>query len=179
MKKNSNKKILNIEIWVNNPILREKSKNVVNINEDIQNFCIDLLDTMREKDWVWLAAPQVWKNIRIVAITQWKTKWQKYELLSEEILINPQIKSKSNEIEIDEEWCLSVPWIKGKVKRHKTISIEYQNINWHTKILRANWFNARIIQHELDHLDGILFVDKLIKKPEINFNKAMNINKSN
>lgn len=174
MKENNKKTCLTIIKWVNNPILREKSAEIEYIDAKLQDFAIDLLDTMWEKDWVWLAAPQVGKNIRMIAITQWKTKWKKIELKWEEIMINPKYLFKSKETQIDEEWCLSIPWITWKVERHSSIKIEYTDINWITHIHKAEWMNARIIQHEMDHLDWILFTDKQIKQEKkIDLSKSL------
>ena len=163
-KKSKKKTYLTIYKGINNPILREISKEIEFIDENIQNFWLELLDTMWEKDWVWLAAPQVWHNIRMIAITQWKSKWKKIELKWEEIMINPKYLSKSKEMLIDEEGCLSIPWITWKVERHASIKVEYYDINWNIQTVKAEWINARIIQHEMDHLEWILFVDKQIKE---------------
>jgi len=151
-----------IQTWVDNKILRTKSKEISKIDNDIIEFANILLELMYEYDWVWLASPQIWKNIRMVATTTRKTwkKWQ--ELVSENILINPIITEASKEMVTSEEACLSLPNIVWNVKRHKNITIEYKDINWFKKKKKLKNYNAFIVQHELDHLDGILFVDKLI-----------------
>ena len=78
-------------------------------------------------------------------------------------MINPKIMETSQEMAIDEEACISLPDVFGKVKRHKTILVTYTDIKGHKQTKKLKDFNARIVQHEIDHLDGILFVDKVIK----------------
>jgi peptide deformylase len=77
------------------------------------------------------------------------------------MMINPKILEHSEHIELDEEWCLSVPWEKWKVSRYKEIKLSFLDQKWNKKVLILNSLSARIVQHEIDHLDGILFVDKV------------------
>ncbi len=153
-----------IQTWVNNKILRTKSEKIEKINNDMTDFADDLMELMYEYDGVWLAAPQVWKNIRMIAVTFWKEskKWPAW--IDEEIMINPVAIQKSDEIVISEEACLSVPNVVWNVKRHKNIVIEYLDTKWRKKKKKLTGYNAFIVQHELDHLDGILFVDKLVEE---------------
>ncbi len=158
-----------IQTGKDNKILRTKSKEISAITNDIIDFAGDLLELMYEYDWVWLASPQIGKNIRMIATTTWKTwkKWQ--ELASEEIMINPVITEKSDEMVVSEEACLSIPNVIGNVKRHKNITVEYKNIEWFKKRKKLKNYNAFIVQHEIDHLNGILFIDKLISEPRETF----------
>lgn len=151
-----------IQTGEKNKILRTKSKEISNIDNDVVDFADDLLELMYEYDGVWLAAPQVGKNIRMIAITTRKEgkKWP--ELVSEWVMINPVILEASPEMVISEEACLSLPNVIWDVKRHKTITIEYKNIEGFKKKKKLKNYNAFIAQHEIDHLDGILFVDKVI-----------------
>lgn len=136
------------------PILREKSAKIspqeLN-NKDFSAFCGDLSKTMKEKDGIGLAAPQVGKNIRIIAVD---TKNGPI------CMINPEITKKSIRKEWDEEGCLSVPGVYGKVKRHKKITCRFINKEGNLEKINANGLFARVIQHEVDHLDGVLFTDK-------------------
>ena len=146
-------KILNI-ITHPDPILRRISKNfnVKNIKtDDAQEFFNNMEVTMIKKDGVGLAAPQVGKNIRVITVN---TK--------EGVIccINPEITKKSIMKEIDEEGCLSIPETFGKVKRHKNVTCIYLDRVGNKQELKAKGLLARIIQHEIDHLDGILFIDK-------------------
>ena len=147
--------------WKNNPILRTKSDYIEEIDEEVRFFWNILLKLMRRYDWVWLAAPQVGKNIRMIATTQ-RAKPRK-ELMSETVMINPEIIEKSEKIITYEEACLSLPDLGGKVKRHENIVVKYTDLDWKEKIIKLKWFNSVIVQHEIDHLDGILFIDRAIK----------------
>ena len=149
-------KILNIIINPN-PILRKKSieinKNKIN-SKEMKKFCANMSETMIKKDGVGLAAPQVGKNIRFIVVN-----------IENKItcMINPVITKKSWAKEFGEEGCLSVPDTFGKVKRHKKIKCLYYDNNGKKQIISAEKLTARIIQHEIDHLDGILFIDYLGK----------------
>jgi peptide deformylase len=145
-----------------NPILRKRSEEI--IPEDIkkpefQEFFKDMEETMIKKDGAGLAAPQVGKNIRMVTILDGKKTV---------FLINPEITKRSWAKEIDEEGCLSVLNKKGEivyglVERNKKVNCIYLDENGNKNKLRVKNILARVIQHEIDHLDGILFIDKLAK----------------
>ena len=151
-----------IETGEDNKILRTKSKEIKAIDSDLKDFADDLLDLMYEYDGVGLASPQIWKNIRMVAITTRKNGKKGQELASEEVMINPVITESSPEMVVSEEACLSLPNVIWNVKRHKNITVEYKNIEWFKKKKKLKNYNAFIIQHEIDHLDWVLFIDRLI-----------------
>ena len=157
------KKFYPIQTWLDNKILRKNSKTIDSIDQDILEFAEILMELMYEYDWVWLAAPQIWRNVRMIAITYWKETKKGHERIDEDIMINPEIIEKSNEMLVSEEACLSVPDVIWKVKRHQNIVVEYLDIFGRKKKKKLRNYNACIVQHEIDHLDAILFVDKLIK----------------
>ncbi|MEA3464165.1 MAG: peptide deformylase [Patescibacteria group bacterium] len=135
-----------------NPILRKKSVEIKQIQaKQFQQLCLDMGRTMEEKDGVGLAAPQIGKNIRLIVIN---TKD------GHVCMINPKITKKSWAKEWGEEGCLSIPNVFGQVKRHKKINCEYLDKNGKEIKIIAQGLMARVIQHEIDHLDGILFIDK-------------------
>ncbi|PIX11239.1 peptide deformylase [Candidatus Falkowbacteria bacterium CG_4_10_14_0_2_um_filter_36_22] len=146
-------KILNI-ITEPNGILRQKSLSLnqkeIKSNK-IKKLCSDMAKTMLKKDGIGLAAPQIGKNIRIIIIN---TKEKPI------CMINPIITYKSWAKEWGEEGCLSVPNVFGKVKRCKKIKYKYFDNKGNKLIVNAEGLMARVIQHEIDHLDGILFIDK-------------------
>lgn len=156
-----------IQVWSNNPILRTKSELIDKITPEIKEFCNDLVKLMRKHDWVGLAAPQVGKNLRIISTTQRDTRKGKEKLLTEIIMINPEIKEVSQDKIIWEEACISLPDILGKVKRHKSITVEYLDIKGNKQKKKLKDFNAVIVQHEMDHLEWVLFTDKLIKNNKV------------
>ena len=152
------KKEYQLQTWADNKILRTISDTVETIDDNILNIAENLLKNMFERDGVWLAAPQMGINLRIIAVTQWR----KDKLIKELIMINPQITYSSDNMIIQEEACLSLPNITGKVKRHQSIIVEYIDIKWNRKKQKLKNFNSVIVQHEIDHLDGILFIDRAI-----------------
>jgi len=155
-----------LQTWDNNKILRKKSEQVDIFDDEIKEFAEILLDLMYAYDWVGLAAPQVGKNIRVIATTQWKEikKWRKTEkqITWETAMINPEILEHSKEMKKWEEACLSVPWLCGDVERWTRIVVKYQDKKWKQHIQKYTWFSAVVIQHEMDHLEWILFTDKVV-----------------
>lgn len=155
-----------LETWENSKTLRSKNEPVDIFDEDIKDFCDILIDLMYEYDWVGLAAPQVWKNIRVIATTQRKEekKWHKSKksIIGETSMVNPEIIEHSEETKKWEEACLSVPWLCWDVERWTRIVVRYQDKKWKQHVQKYTWFSAIVIQHEIDHLDGILFTDKVV-----------------
>lgn len=149
-----------------NPILRTKSEKISEIDEEIKEFAEILMEMMREYDGVGLAAPQIGKNLAMIATTQWKKmptwKHADKDYLGETLLINPKIIGHSQETQISEEACLSLPGEQGKVERYEWIIVKFKDIKGKEKQQKYSGFNACILQHEIDHLNGILFTDKLI-----------------
>jgi len=163
-----------IQTWLNNPILRKKSESI-NISEiksdEIQDFAQILFAAMELYDGIWLAAPQIWLNKRMIAVCQ-LDKSEK-NVVWADVLINPEIIEKSWEY-ISEEACLSLPGLEWKVKRYNYVKVKYYDIDRKEKTIEATKLNAAILQHEIDHLDWILFWDKVInKQPQINFEKLV------
>ena len=151
-----------LQKWENNHILRAVSTPVnLPLTEETKEFAYSLKELMYIYNGVWLAAPQIGKNIRIIAITLWEDKEGNLNQIWDEILINPEIEQTSEQMSVDTEGCLSLPGIEWKVKRYKWVKVSFYDIEGkkHQKIFYD--FNARIVQHEIDHLDGILFVDKI------------------
>lgn len=144
-------------------ILRTKCKEVKSITPEIQEFWRNLLELMRANDGVGLAAPQVNQNIRICAISLRKNNKREEENIWEEVLINPKIIDQSDKEILSEEACLSLPDITGKVMRRERVVVKYTNLKGKEITKKLKWFNGIIAQHEIDHLDGILFIDKLIE----------------
>ena len=147
-------------------ILRAKCNKVDIFDEDIRDFCDILLELMYAYDGVWLAAPQVGKNIRVIATTQRKEekKWSKScrTIIWETVMVNPEIIKHSTELKKWEEACLSVPGLCWDVERRTRIIVRYQDKNWKEHVQKYSGFSAVVIQHEIDHLEGILFTDKII-----------------
>ena len=133
-------------------ILREKSEPIPEVTDEIRTLAEDMFETMIATDGVGLAGPQIGKNIRIfVAIADDDVR---------RVFINPQIIKTSEELSDYDEGCLSIPQVYETIRRPAKITV--QAINEHGKpfTLEADGLLARIIQHEYDHLEGILFIDR-------------------
>ena len=142
------------------PILRKKSKLVSNFNDRLKILIDDMYETMDVAYGVGLAAPQVGILKRVIVIDN-----RDEENGKRFYMINPDIIEREGE-EISMEGCLSVPGKQGTVERAKNIKVRYNDLSGEEKIMYAEDFLARIIQHEIDHLDGILYTDKAIEMYE-------------
>ena len=141
------------------PILRKKSQPLEYVNKEIQKFLKDMLSIMYAAPGIGLAAVQVGVLKRLIVIDLSKDGEKKNPLF----LINPEITYKSNETSIYEEGCLSLPGHFAEVERPAECHLNYIDYNGNKKNLKANGLLATCVQHEVDHLDGILFIDYLSK----------------
>ena len=144
----------------NDSVLREKCKKVRKVDKKIKKLLVSMAQTMKKGQGVGLAAPQVGVLKRAITV---QTDLKGRRIL---VLVNPKILKKSKETEISEEGCLSFPNIFLKIKRAKEIEIEGLDINGEKIKMKTQGLLARVFQHEVDHLDGILFFNRLsfIKK---------------
>ena len=145
-----------------NPLLHQVSKNLTAeeiSSKETKEFLVNLIETMYAKDGVGIASVQVGNPIQLCVIAKNFTP----EKLSDLVLINPTFVKASVLREWAEEGCLSVPNIYGSVRRYKKIKVSALNTKGEKIEFVATEFFARIIQHEIDHLNGILFIDKIIK----------------
>lgn len=148
--------------WANEKILRTVCLPVWSVSSKIKKLWKNMLKLMHIYDGVGLAAPQINQNLRMAAVTQWDMRKEDWKLLDEFVIINPRVLASSQVMEIDKEWCLSLPGEQWRVARSQSITIEYTGLDGKKMIHKATWFNARVILHEIDHLDGVLFIDKLV-----------------
>ncbi len=139
--------------------LREKSKEVTTFDETLHTLLDDMYETMIDQKGIGLAAIQVAKPVRalIINLPNENDEQNKEDLIE---IINPVIIEKEGEVYY-QEGCLSVPTFYEDVKRFEKIKINYQDRHGNTKEMEADGLLAIAIQHEMDHLDGILFIDKL------------------
>ena len=145
------------------PVLRKVAKPVINIHERrIQMLIKDLLSTMNDSDGVGIAAPQVYKSYRIIIIASHpNNRYPDAPEMEPVVMINPSITSHSQTQVKGWEGCLSVPEIRGFIPRYRTITVSYADQFGNKKEQAFREFVARIVQHEIDHLDGKLFVDQV------------------
>lgn len=151
------------------PVLRQRASEVEDPeNQEIQSFIDDLIETGIDSNGVGIAAPQVYESKRIFIISSHpNSRYPNAPELGPIALINPEITSFSEEKEKDWEGCLSIPGIRGLVPRHKSIKVKYLTRDGISKEDEFSDFVARIFQHELDHLDGIVFLDRMESSHEI------------
>lgn len=143
---------MNIEKGQNNPILRKKSQTINKINEEVLDLIKEMQKTMLNADGAGLSAAQIGKNIRLFVVNP--------NLNEKCVFINPEIIKMSKKAEIIEEGCLSLPNVFIPTKRAKSLKIKAFDESTKQFKLKAKDMLARTIQHEMDHLNGILIVDK-------------------
>lgn len=139
-------------------ILRQKAAEVAEIDEEIKDFAQDLTHTMYIRDGVGLAAPQVGRSIRMFVIDPGRRDDDKAQ--NPIVMINPIIEDPSGE-SVSDEGCISVPEVFAEVKRHDKIKISYTDLDGKRHTEEVSGFVATVIQHEYDHLDGVLFIDRI------------------
>ena len=142
-----------------NKILRQVSKQVEKVGEEEKKIMDDMLETMYQANGIGLAAIQIGIPKRIIVIDLAKGEEKKNPMY----FVNPVIKNKNQNLATYEEGCLSVPDQFAEVDRPSTCEVEYLDYNGEKKILKAEGLVATCIQHEMDHLQGILFIDYLSK----------------
>ena len=143
------------------PILRKKSRPITDINERIKTLADDMLETMYQAEGVGLAAPQVGVLRRIITVDIGEGAY---------VMINPEILEQEGEV-VDSEGCLSFPDVTGYVKRTKKIKVKYTDLDGEDHEIEGEDLMARCVCHEVDHLNGIVFVDKLCEPTEVNYEK--------
>ena len=150
---------------VGDPILsiRCKEVDINNIDEEILEEIEDLKETLNFTNGFEIAAPQVGidRRIVIIQVDKEKCKYNDCEDVPTTVMLNPTWRKLSDETSIEYEGCLSVPSIRGKVKRYTEIEVTYYNEQGEKITRDAKGFTARDIQHECDHLDGITFLEKV------------------
>jgi peptide deformylase len=126
-----------------------------------------MVRTMIEKEGVGLAAPQVAEGLRL--FTYWVPESEDRTEIPPTILVNPEIRVVGDEMEMGWEGCLSIPGLRGLVPRHRRIKVKARDIEGEPVSVTADGFHARVIQHEHDHLDGIVFLDRMTSVQSLAF----------
>ncbi len=153
---------LKIQTGEDNEILRSISTPIAqNEIKKYRSTAEDMVKHIKNPDnWgVWLAAPQIWVNKRLIVVSLMKTyDDETYRTIA---MINPDIIEHSEDRCADTEWCLSVPGESGEVERWTWIKVNFLDIDGKKYAMKLTDLAARIVQHEIDHLDGVLFTDKV------------------
>ncbi len=137
------------------PVLRQKAEPLQAVDEDIRRLIKDMFDTMYQADGVGLAAPQVGVSQRIIVVDPHEQDVKPFGL------VNPVIVQSADDVERGEEGCLSIPGLKDIVERPAAVVVEALDAEGKPVRIEAEGLLARVLQHEVDHLDGILFIDRV------------------
>ena len=151
-------------VHVPDEVLRRKARAVTKFDEKLQSLIDDMVETMRAEPGVGLAAPQVDVSERVIVVEYYEDeeKAEEDENAPKRLyaVVNPEITRRSAETELGNEGCLSVPGFNGEVERHLAITVKGQNRHGQPLTLKLKDWTARIFQHEIDHLNGVLFTDR-------------------
>ncbi|HXK80686.1 MAG TPA: peptide deformylase [Bacteroidales bacterium] len=147
---------------IGHPVLRKKAVEIDKDYPNLKELIDNMFETMYDANGVGLAAPQVGVSIRLYVIDANPMSNDFPELKDfKRIFINPKIIEHSKETEAYEEGCLSIPGINEFVNRYAQVTMEYYDENWNFKTEKLVGFQAIVVQHEYDHLEGVLFTDKI------------------
>lgn len=145
------------------PFLRERAKKVRSVTSEVKSLIDDMVETMRSAPGVGLAAPQIGVGLRVIVAEYGEPSEDPEEEPKPpklHAIVNPEIVRHSNETNLDNEGCLSIPGYMGEVERYDVITVKGLNRHGKPVKIKTNGWMARIIQHEIDHLEGVLFIDR-------------------
>lgn len=143
--------------YLGDRVLRQPAKRITSVDDEIRRTIVAMLQTMYSADGIGLAAPQVGIHKQLIVIDCQPDKPESPPL----VLINPTIKQYGTTLCKDQEGCLSIPGVYLDVERPETIEVAYKDESGRPRTLKTDGLLARAIQHELDHLSGVLFVDRV------------------
>lgn len=148
------------------PVLRTRTHKVTRFDKALATLVEDMVETMRDATGVGLAAPQVGVTERVIIV---ETPQEEDDSGSGQmyVVVNPEIARSSQELVDGLEGCLSIPGYVGEVARHESVTVKGQDFEGRKIRIKAQGFLARAFQHEIDHLSGILFIDKLLSPEHI------------
>jgi peptide deformylase len=167
-------------IQLGNPILRQTAEPIADLTDELlQKLIDDLIATAASSNGVGIAAPQVARSYRLLVVASRPTpRYPHAPTMEPTAMLNPKIVARSAELVKDWEGCLSVPGIRGLVPRHRAIEVEYSDRQGELQRQELTDFVARIFQHEYDHLDGMVFLDRVESTQELmteqEYQKMMN-----
>lgn len=148
--------------YYDHPMLRKKAKPIEKITDEVIELAHNMVESMIHYNGVGLAGPQIGQLLRLFVIRDESIAEDgSYQLGEPEIFMNPTLSKPSKESVIMPEGCLSIPGLHRDVERPASICISYQTIDGHTKTENVAGFRARVMMHENDHLNGVLYIDRL------------------
>ena len=137
------------------PVLREEAEEIEAVDDEIRQLAQDMFDTMYEADGVGLAATQFGVTRRLIVVDPLE------QYVAPMALVNPRVVAVSDETDRAEEGCLSIPGLREVVTRASTVTVEALDLNGERVRIDAEGLHARVLLHEVDHLDGVLFIDRV------------------
>jgi len=161
-------------VHYNEPILHKKGDKITGFDAALARLANDMIESMHEAAGIGLAAQQVGRTIQLCIVdlrqAQAEYMWQldgttpPKELIMPLVLVNPKVAAEPKPTTVSEEGCLSFPEIRGDVLRPDRITVQYQDVQGHAHTLTCTGLLSRCVQHEVDHLNGVLFIDRMDKK---------------
>lgn len=150
------------------PVLRRKAKPVTRFDAELQTLIDDMIETMRDAPGVGLAAPQVGVPEQVIVVEYVLDEDDEQAPKKLFIMLNPELKTTSKDTEVAVEGCLSVPGWQGEVERALAVTVKGLNRHGQPMKVKAKGWMARIFQHEIDHINGVVFTDRATKvwKPQ-------------
>ena len=164
-------------------VLRAKCRNVTHVTEAHRTLAADMLETMRDERGVGLAAPQVAEDVQLAVIdvshnpqcvTYFKVNGESKSMVEHMpiVFLNPKIELGKDKI-TDEEGCLSFPDLRGQIRRSAEVKVTYQTLDGETVTVESDGLLARAFQHEIDHLNGILFIDRMSAAAKVGLKRKL------
>jgi peptide deformylase len=170
-------------VHYNDPVLRKKGVKITSFNDELAKLSLDMIATMHVARGIGLAAQQIGKALQLCVVdlseADWDFNWEldgsrpPLELIMPMVLVNPEVKKLPSDETVYEEGCLSFPKIRGDVIRPDAISVKFQDAQGTPHVLICDGMFARCIQHEFDHLQGVLFIDRMEKKVRTSIDRAV------
>jgi peptide deformylase len=165
-------------------VLRARCKSVTEVSEKLRKLAADMIDTMRDANGVGLAAPQIGVDLQLAVIdvshnpqcvTFFRKNGEAGDMVAHMpiVFINPRVEALGRDKATDEEGCLSFPDLRGQIRRPAAVSVTYEDLEGNTVKIETDGLLARAFQHEIDHLNGILFIDRLSAVGKLGLKRKM------
>lgn len=166
------------------PVLRAKCRPITEVTPEIRQLASDMLETMRAANGVGLAAPQVAVDQQLAVIdvshnpecvSYFRINGQEADMVQHMpvVFLNPQLEL-GREKDTDEEGCLSFPRLRGDIRRSLDVKVTFQNLEGETVVIETDGLLARAFQHEIDHLNGVLFIDRMSAATKVGLKRKLN-----
>ena len=149
--------------YYGDPVLRKRCEPITEITDEIRKLAKDMIETMDKNDGAGIAAPQVGKSVRMFVLRHYNISEDGRWTLSEKptVYINPKLSSPGEYLVTDSEACISIPGLRLDVTRPDTIKIEAMDLDGNIFVEELEGYNARLRMHENDHINGVLYIDRI------------------